>query len=220
MFRAGKTLHQSFANSNSIVLHNHSVFPEFEDWKTDLLQEDGVSNYTRKRRSRDQIDDFVYRITKRVPLVSSRKGIDETAITLQLTQRNTPSLFGAGSIEEIPDSAIEAIAKEQKENWKADSRKNRSTSRQHYWQIRVAWAKSHHCRNLQSRPVLSNLALIQRTQLNLSYRAPSMSPIVFDQVPNRIFLRRPLTTSFPLSGIYLSLFRLGLPTNEIWDMQN
>lgn len=111
MFDEGKKIHQNLGSSNGIVLHRFSVIDGYQDWRDQLVW--GGSD-TRGAKQRNLLLDHtpIHRISRRVPASRDQSGrrLGKSEITIQISQRNTPSLFGAGLIESIPEDEIRSIA--------------------------------------------------------------------------------------------------------------
>ncbi len=116
MFSEGEKIHQDLATSNGIVLHRFSAVDEYQHWRDQLVWGNANVEFAEQR---NQIlnQKPIHRITKSIPSERSRGGKRKpaTELTIQISQRNTPSLFGAGLIEQVTDKSIRAIEREQRE---------------------------------------------------------------------------------------------------------
>ena len=113
MFRQGKKIHPDLGNSNGTVLHRFSIAPEYASWREALIW--GKADRSIPDRRNNELNSTpIHRRTRKVAATTqSGRLIRSTNFTLQISQRNTPSLFGTGLIESIPDDEIRKIAAEQ-----------------------------------------------------------------------------------------------------------
>ncbi len=100
-------LHPGFNNDTSIVLHRFGTDPNYADFREGLLglNSNGVREMTHKERS------FLPTVRRHVE--GAVTTINAGGLTLLLTQRNTPSLFGLGLIDSISDAEIQEVASRQ-----------------------------------------------------------------------------------------------------------
>ena len=86
-------LHPGFNTANSVTLHTFSTQPNYETYRLSLLG-----------REKSRI--------KSIPIYLGPAGhsIHWDTFLLQKSQRNTPSLFGAGAIDKISDQALSQLA--------------------------------------------------------------------------------------------------------------
>lgn len=113
MFFHAKEIHSSLSKTNTVVLHRSSTDPaSYVAWQNELL---GFK--TRKNATEQQvIEKFAKNQTdllSKTPIFRVRKSLERDRFTIQVSRRNTPSLFGAGLIELIPDKVIREIANRQ-----------------------------------------------------------------------------------------------------------
>lgn len=113
MFEEGEKIHQDLANVNGMVLHRFGAIDTYADWRNQLLWGEVDSRVA--NRNNQMLDHMpIHRITRGIPSEKTRSGKSpESQITLQISQRNTPSLFGAGLIEAIPNEVLKEIVESQ-----------------------------------------------------------------------------------------------------------
>ena len=113
MFRNAEKIHPSFKHKNSIVLHRSSTKTvAFENWQRETLEfrslkkvkQEALSEKLLAARQRFLFDEEIYRVRKSDP---------RNRFTLQISRRNTPLLFGVGTIDQISDDDIQALEKQQ-----------------------------------------------------------------------------------------------------------
>jgi CxxC motif-containing protein (DUF1111 family) len=114
MFEEGEKIHQDLAEVNGMVLHRFGTVETYARWRDKLLWGEAESKTT-QRENRMLDTRPIHRITRDVPSQASRSRRRASSnITLQVSQRNTPSLFGSGLIENIPGEALLDIQELQK----------------------------------------------------------------------------------------------------------
>ncbi|MHC5537053.1 di-heme oxidoredictase family protein [Singulisphaera rosea] len=118
-FEALAKRHSGFRSASSVVLHRFGTDPNFRAWRSNLLGDDRnlpqrVSDAKSSRpdpdeRAKAEIEGLVERIRQRgtVEVGTFRDG----KISLLLTERNTPPLFGTGLIDAIPGEVLKAAAR-------------------------------------------------------------------------------------------------------------
>jgi CxxC motif-containing protein (DUF1111 family) len=108
-------IHPGFKTSSSVVLHRFGTNPEYLSWRTDQAQPRFSSTVARSTPALPaemhqlQRETQLAALTLRRPVNTQRDG----AIVIA-SERNTTALFGAGLIEEISTSEIEAVATAQR----------------------------------------------------------------------------------------------------------
>ena len=112
MFKNAEELHPQLAQTNAVVWHRHSTNDDYDSWRRDMLD-------FKKKRGWSELEHtgfFLARqeeIRKSVPVLRVNKGKRKSRFTLQVSHRNTPSLFGTGLIEQIKEEDIREIARRQ-----------------------------------------------------------------------------------------------------------
>ncbi len=100
MFKEGAKIHQNLGDANGMVLHKFSAVGDFQKWREDVIWGKPTPALT-QRREPTLLSKPIHRIQK------SRN------FMVQVSQRNTPSLFGAGLIETISRKDLAEIANQQ-----------------------------------------------------------------------------------------------------------
>jgi CxxC motif-containing protein (DUF1111 family) len=106
-------IHPGLATAGSVVLHKLGVSPSYEAWRKDVLTDRGTTHEETplKGRAGSALP------PTRTTAVKANTGLPREVLggkfRLVKSERNTPALFGAGLIDLIPDSAIEAEATRQ-----------------------------------------------------------------------------------------------------------
>jgi CxxC motif-containing protein (DUF1111 family) len=90
--------------SASAVLHRFSPDPNYDAWRGRFLSASRLSQFPLAR-----IVAVITRENER-PLKGTNPVLRLDGMAYQLSQRNTPALFGAGIIDRLPDSAFEEMA--------------------------------------------------------------------------------------------------------------
>jgi mono/diheme cytochrome c family protein len=113
-------IHPGLRNSRSAVLHRYGTDPEYGTWRRRFYESppDEPPNPPPARTGEDSIAARIRAVHEqtardrrgrsRVAILSRRNGV-----TLTLSERNTPVLFGAGRIDAIPTEALFAVARSQ-----------------------------------------------------------------------------------------------------------
>ncbi len=114
----GQTI-PSLGDSRSAVLHRYSTDPEYDAWRRRLFDPtSGKEPNPTRTRSEDLI---VRRIRAFKELTSPGRRLGNASpvsqsisgFNITLVERNTPALFGAGRIDEIPSEVLVAVAASQ-----------------------------------------------------------------------------------------------------------
>jgi len=128
--RVLQSLHRGFENSTSLVVHKHSVSPEYAEFRENLLLATpppteivaalggffrpnglGLAGPLTKSMSRLKIEGT--HSTRHLRVEKRDDLIQVVNVSLKWTQRNTPSLFGLGLLDSIPQVVREQIMKDQ-----------------------------------------------------------------------------------------------------------
>lgn len=104
-----KTLHPGFSETQAtVVLHTFSTEPDYERWRYEAL---GL--IPRKTLSPEQqllaLASAEQRSRRRKPVTEFKRN----SVHFILSQRNTPALFGAGLIDQVPALLLTSLASEQ-----------------------------------------------------------------------------------------------------------
>jgi CxxC motif-containing protein (DUF1111 family) len=112
-------IHPGLRNGRSAVLHRYGTDPQYGTWRRRFYE--SQPDEPPHRPARDGEDSIAARIRavheqtaldrrgrNRATVLSRRNGV-----TLTLSERNTPALFGAGRIDAIPAEALFAVASSQ-----------------------------------------------------------------------------------------------------------
>ena len=100
MFKQGAKIHQDLGDVNGMVLHKFSAVGDFQEWRDRVIWGD-ANPKLKRRRELMLLSKPIYRIQK------------NSKFMVQVSQRNTPSLFGAGLIEKITIDDLAEIANQQ-----------------------------------------------------------------------------------------------------------
>ncbi len=112
-------IHPGFRDGRSVVLHRYGTDPEYGTWRRRFLE--GQCNPPPSPPPNSSTDSIEARIEElkeqmardRRPQDRSQKRRRIDGVTLTLSERNTPALFGAGRIDAIPSEVLVAVAKSQ-----------------------------------------------------------------------------------------------------------
>ena len=106
-----------FRNSRSAVLHRFSTDPGYPAWRSHLIDPKSDSP-AKANRGGDPVATRIFAL--REAASPARRTADPSAqappvngFNLAFVERNTPPLFGAGQIDDIPSDALTAIAESQ-----------------------------------------------------------------------------------------------------------
>lgn len=114
LFKQAVKLHPDFEFQNSVILHRSSVLNEaYEDWLKDVFEFKSVAKTTGFLSNR-KLEEERDRLLAETPIHRVKKGSAKDRYTIQVSRRNTPSLFGVGLIERISDQNILALESAQK----------------------------------------------------------------------------------------------------------
>ena len=109
----------SLGGARSAVLHRYSTDPDYGSWRRRFFESEGKDQVKSPSRTREESIASRIRTVKdqaaRDRRQSARFSPTQTikGVTIDLTERNTPPLFGTGQIDEIPYAAIVATAASQ-----------------------------------------------------------------------------------------------------------
>ena len=108
--------HPGFRTASSVVLHLFGTDPTYRAWRSGLMREDGESEPATSGeagtsrdpsdRARDEIQGLVERVRRRGSTGAGSFACGK--ITLLVSERNTPPLFGAGQIDSISEAVLTA----------------------------------------------------------------------------------------------------------------
>jgi hypothetical protein len=105
-------IHPALHTENSFLLHRFGTYWEFANWKRDLLR----PRFGFKQELDPDEQQFrALRLNPEVPFMFSERVFESrqvgtSSIQLIASERNTPSLFGVGLIDPIPDRVLEEVA--------------------------------------------------------------------------------------------------------------
>jgi RNA polymerase sigma factor (sigma-70 family) len=113
-------VHPGFKGTRSIVLHRYATDPAYASWRRRFFHLEGGDQP--KSPGKDREDTIIARINSvRLETAGDRQMRSKTpnlpnmgGFNFNVSERNTPALFGAGPIDEIPSEVIVAAAKEQR----------------------------------------------------------------------------------------------------------
>jgi CxxC motif-containing protein (DUF1111 family) len=107
---AARELHPGLIEAPAVVVHQSGVDPAYDDWRMYVL---GAK--TRDNKPTDKAKAKAYQtVTRRIQQAQGPLMYSVRHVPLVLTQRNTPSLFGAGLIDTIDDVDLRELADEQR----------------------------------------------------------------------------------------------------------
>ena len=138
-------IHPGFAHANSVVLHRDATFQGYRQWRSRAGGSMGFSFSTSPQQATDLFEGELSAVSEveaeaasdgnraaraqrgqtqiaqlRQEIQASRFSHNHSqrqgAFVITKSQRNTTALFGAGLIDSIPTTALEAIATQQKKN--------------------------------------------------------------------------------------------------------
>jgi RNA polymerase sigma factor (sigma-70 family) len=107
-----RRIHPGLVSTRSTVLHRFGTDPAYDSWRRRLYDpEPPRSAGDDKDAKPESVEARIQRITARtVPASRIRERTAQlhptTAVTLDVSERNTPALFGAGLIDAIPAAAL------------------------------------------------------------------------------------------------------------------
>jgi CxxC motif-containing protein (DUF1111 family) len=113
-------IHPALRTANSFPIHRFSDNQELAKWRFSLFEAAvGAGEGIRLTELETQAA-FTF-VPQLVPLMGAAglREIDEAAVELVPSQRNTPALFGVGLIDQVPDRVLEEVAAEQAKAAKA-----------------------------------------------------------------------------------------------------
>lgn len=113
MFQQSEDVHPQLSKSNAVVWHRFSTDPAYDLWRQEVVGFKRKAFWDDKRVALE-FEKYQQKVLNFIPIVRVGKGSRLKRITVQVSHRNTPSLFGTGLIEKIPDDAIRALAARQK----------------------------------------------------------------------------------------------------------
>ena len=114
LFQQAVKLHPDFQLQNSITLHRSSVQnAEYNNWLKDVFEFKSVAKATGFESNRNLLRERGRLLTE-TPIHRVKKGSAKDRFTIQISRRNTPSLFGVGVIDRISDQDILALESAQK----------------------------------------------------------------------------------------------------------
>ncbi len=114
LFQQAVKLHPDFQLQNSITLHRSSVQnAEYNNWLKDVFEFKSVAKATGFESNRNLLRERGRLLTE-TPIHRVKKGSAKDRFTIQISRRNTPSLFGVGVIDRISDQDILALESTQK----------------------------------------------------------------------------------------------------------
>lgn len=101
-------LHPGFADARTVTLHRYGVAADYEPWRQTMLDID-VPHDLSPEKAEERRAEIERHLAAQAPVFRVRHGVHH----LQVSQRNTPALFGAGTIDRIPSEDIRRLALEQ-----------------------------------------------------------------------------------------------------------
>jgi CxxC motif-containing protein (DUF1111 family) len=108
-------IHPGFKTSSSVVLHRFGTNPEYLGWRTTVTRPRNTSTVARSTPSVPPAEmRQLQSETQLAALALRRTATQLGGMIVVQSERNTTPLFGAGLIEEISTSEIEAVATEQR----------------------------------------------------------------------------------------------------------
>ncbi len=114
LFKQAVKLHPDFEFQNSVILHRSSVQNEaYGRWLKDIFEFKSVTKATGFESNRKLVEERG-RLLFETPIHRVKKGSAKDRYTIQISRRNTPSLFGVGIIDMISDQDILALESAQK----------------------------------------------------------------------------------------------------------
>jgi CxxC motif-containing protein (DUF1111 family) len=115
LFEQAVKLHPDFKLQNSVILHRSSVLNEaYGNWLKDVFEFKSVAK-TSGFLSNVKLEEERGRLLTETPIHRVKKGSAKDRYTIQVSRRNTPSLFGVGIIDKISDQDILTLESAQKE---------------------------------------------------------------------------------------------------------
>jgi CxxC motif-containing protein (DUF1111 family) len=96
----------------AVTLHRFGVDPEYGDWRLGLLKLVTHNHKATEPATGRSIKELLAQGKKKNPALSNDVRLSDL-LHLGIVQRGTPALFGAGLIDQIPEEAIQEIAKSQ-----------------------------------------------------------------------------------------------------------
>jgi RNA polymerase sigma factor (sigma-70 family) len=114
-------VHPGFHGTRSVVVHQHSVDPEYQAWRARFYGTNSQNEAGEAANPNETPADARIRAAKQQSAVRSRITQGAAAlppvsgITLSLSQRNTPALFGMGRLDAIPPEVLVATVARQPE---------------------------------------------------------------------------------------------------------
>ena len=113
-------IHPGLRDARSVVLHRYGTDPEYGTWRRRFLGGQHDEPASPPNPAQDPIEAQIHALKEE--MARDRRPHDRApqrrrshGVTLSLSERNTPALFGAGRIDAIPDEVLIAAAKRQPE---------------------------------------------------------------------------------------------------------
>ena len=114
LFEQSAKLHPNFKFKNSTILHrSSSEIAQYGNWLKDVFEFKSVAKTTGFESNRTMIEERG-RLLSETPIYRVKKGSAKDRFTIQISRRNTPSLFGVGIIDSISSNDILALESAQK----------------------------------------------------------------------------------------------------------
>jgi RNA polymerase sigma factor (sigma-70 family) len=140
-------LHPGLGNARSTVLHRFGTDPAYASWRRVFTAAQGQGGQTQgapRQRKGESVDEHMQRIAAQT--VQANRVQERTApltpipgITLTLSERNTPALFGTGQIDSIPSAVlIEEAAQQPTETRGRVSRDAKGRVGRFGWKAQIA----------------------------------------------------------------------------------
>jgi RNA polymerase sigma factor (sigma-70 family) len=115
-------VHPGFHNARSIVLHRYGTDPAYSSWRRQLFTD--FANRAQNGRPEDgdatqkkavAVNQLIQRIAEQTSQAGRARArmprLNAGGVTLDVSERNTPALFGAGKIDEISSEVLVREAK-------------------------------------------------------------------------------------------------------------
>ncbi len=117
--KALESVHPGFRGTRSTVLHRYGTDPEYGSWRRHFFEANRENSQGVKPQTGEEtVEARIQRIAQQT--VPNRRVLERSTrlhpghgITLRVSERNTPALFGAGRIDAISSSAIVEEARHQ-----------------------------------------------------------------------------------------------------------
>ncbi len=126
--RALKSLHPGFAGSRSVVLHRFGTDPGYADWRRRLYETQQAPPLVKQEDEEEfdfQIRKALHRTAETRMRQRSTRLQPSPGLVLNVTERNSPALFGIGQIDAISSEVLIREAAEQPFNVRGRVNRNR-----------------------------------------------------------------------------------------------